>query len=83
MRNGRAVQGFVSNKDSEKGEDKGDPMEATLYAMFVACSERTTVAKLADILSAEPAKLQAAVSFACRLGFATCLPPSIEGLTLH
>ena len=54
-------------------------MESVLYAMFVACSEKTSVAKLADILNIEASKLQAAVSFACQLGFATCLPPSIEG----
>ena len=64
------LQGFVSNKDSEKGEDKGDPLEAVLYGVFVATSARASVGQLATILSVEPARLQAAVSVACRLGFA-------------
>ena len=70
------MQGFVSNKDSEKGEDKGDPLEAVLYGVFVATSERASVAQLASILSVDQAHLQAAISVACLLGFANRLPPS-------
>lgn len=69
------LQGFVSNKDSEKGEDRGDPLEAVLYAVFLATSARASVAELAAILSFEPSRVQAAVSVACRLGFATRLAP--------
>jgi hypothetical protein len=69
------VQGFVSNKDSEKGEDKGDPLEAVLYGVFVATSARASVAQLASILSVDQTRLQAAVSVACRLGFAERLTP--------
>jgi len=70
------MQGFVSNKDSERGEDKGDPLEAVLYGVFVATSERASVAQLASILSVDQARLQAAVSVACLLGFAKRLTPS-------
>ena len=68
------VQGFVSNKDSDE-EGKGDPLEVLLYAVFVATSERASVAELAGILSVEVPKLQMAISIACRLGFGTRLPP--------
>lgn len=68
------MQGFVSNKDSDE-EGKGDPLEALLYAVFVATSERASVAELAGILSVEVPKLQMAISIACRLGFGTRLPP--------
>ena len=30
------MQGFVSNKDMEAGDARGDPLEAVLYAVFVA-----------------------------------------------
>jgi hypothetical protein len=43
-------QGFVSNRDSERNEDKADPLEIILYAVFVATSERASVAELAEIL---------------------------------
>lgn len=43
-------QGFVSNRDSERNEDKADPLEIILYSVFVATSERASVAELADIL---------------------------------
>ena len=69
------MQGFVSNKDSDE-EGKGDPLEALLYAVFVATSERASVAELANILSVEVPKLQMAISIACRLGFGTRLPPA-------
>ena len=71
---GAAVQGFVSNKDSEE-EGRGDPIETLLYAVFVASSERASVAELASILSVEVGKLQMAISIACRLGFGTRLTP--------
>lgn len=74
----RDVQGFVSNKDSEE-EGKGDPLEALLYAVFVATSERASVAELAGILSVEAGKLQMAISIACRLGFGTRLSPAHQG----
>ena len=72
------LQGFVSNKDSEE-EGKGDPLEALLYAVFVATSERASVAELAGILSVEVPKLQMAISIACRLGFGTRLTPAHQG----
>ena len=68
----------MSNKDSEE-EGKGDPLEALLYAVFVASSERASVAELAGILSLEVPKLQMAISIACRLGFGTRLPPAHQG----
>ena len=70
----------MSNKDSEKGEEKGDPLEAVLYGVFVATSARASVGQLATILSVDPARLQAAVSVACRLGFAKRLPPGSRTL---
>jgi hypothetical protein len=75
------VQGFVSNKDSEE-EGKGDPLEALLYAVFVATSERASVGELAGILSVEVPKLQMAISIACRLGFGTRLTPPHHGQPL-
>lgn len=41
-----------------------------LYAVFVVSSENATVAELASTLQADLAQLQAAASFACRLGWA-------------
>ena len=64
----------MSNKDSE---ERGDPLEAVLYGVFVATSARASVAELAEMLSVDLPKLQAAISVACRLGFATNL--SAEG----
>ena len=72
----------MSNKDSETNKDKGDPLEAVLYAVFVATSARTSVAELAAMLSVDQPKLQAAVSIACRLGFAQRLPPGNQGTRL-
>ncbi|KAK9917406.1 hypothetical protein WJX75_004000 [Coccomyxa subellipsoidea] len=72
------LEGFVSNRDSERNEDRADPIEIILYAVFVATSARASVAELADILQVELPKLQAAISIACRLGFATRLPNPAE-----
>ena len=44
------LQGFVSNKDTEGSETQGDPLEAVLYAVFVATSARASVAELGTIL---------------------------------
>lgn len=41
-----------------------------LYAVFVVSSENATVAELATTLQADLFQLQAAASFACRLGWA-------------
>jgi hypothetical protein len=41
-----------------------------LYAVFVVSSENATVAELATTLQADLYQLQAAASFACRLGWA-------------
>lgn len=46
------AQGFVSNRDSERNEDRADPLEIVLYAVFVATSARASVAELAEILQA-------------------------------
>ncbi len=48
------AQGFVSNRDSARGDERGDPVEAVMYAVFVATSERASVAELADMLQARP-----------------------------
>lgn len=50
-----------------------------LYAVFVVSSENSTVAELASTLQADLSQLQAAASFACRLGWAVKLmdPASI------
>lgn len=44
-----------------------------LYAVFVVSSENATVAELATTLQADLSQLQAAASFACRLGWAVKL----------
>lgn len=44
-----------------------------LYAVFVVSSENATVAELAATLQADLLQLQAAASFACRLGWAVKL----------
>ncbi|KAL8172343.1 hypothetical protein V2J09_024147 [Rumex salicifolius] len=46
------------------------PLLRLLYAMFVVASENATVAELATTLQADLSPLQAAASFACRLGWA-------------
>ncbi len=40
----------MSNRDSERNEDRADPLEIILYAVFVATSARASVGELADIL---------------------------------
>lgn len=45
-------------------------MYRLLYAVFVVSSENATVAELAATLQADLSQLQAAASFACRLGWA-------------
>lgn len=52
------AQGFVSNKTSEAGDAAADPLEALLYGVFVANSERMTVAELAGILAVPLPELQ-------------------------
>ncbi|KAK3135825.1 hypothetical protein QOZ80_5BG0423850 [Eleusine coracana subsp. coracana] len=63
------LEGFVSNKD----QSYEDPIEELLYAVFVVSSENATVAELAATLQADLYQLQAAASFACRLGWAVKL----------
>nr|CAB3461753.1 unnamed protein product [Digitaria exilis] len=63
------LEGFVSNKD----QSYEDPIEELLYAVFVVSSENATVAELATTLQADLYQLQAAASFACRLGWAVKL----------
>ncbi|XP_022975935.1 protein FAM91A1-like [Cucurbita maxima] len=60
------LEGFVSNRE----QSYEDPIEELLYAVFVVSSENATVAELATTLQAELLQLQAAASFACRLGWA-------------
>ncbi|KAK9930408.1 hypothetical protein M0R45_027446 [Rubus argutus] len=60
------LEGFVSNRE----QSYEDPIEEILYAVFVVSSENATVAELAATLQADLAQLQAAASFACRLGWA-------------
>lgn len=69
------LEGFVSNRE----QLYEDPIEELLYAVFVVSSENSTVAELATTLQAEISQLQAAASFACRLGWAVKLidPASI------
>lgn len=47
-----------------------NPLFRLLYAVFVVSSENATVAELAATLQADLLPLQAAASFACRLGWA-------------
>ncbi|XP_044405301.1 protein FAM91A1 isoform X2 [Triticum aestivum] len=49
------------------------PFQRLLYAVFVVSSENATVAELAKTLQADLYQLQAAASFACRLGWAVKL----------
>ncbi|XP_024363370.1 uncharacterized protein [Physcomitrium patens] len=60
------LEGFVSNRNQQYE----DPTEELLYAVFVASSEQTTVAELAQTLQANLEQLQSAVSLASRLGWA-------------
>lgn len=49
----------MSNRDSERNEDRADPLEIVLYAVFVATSARASVGELADILQVQaPATMQ-------------------------
>ncbi|XP_027346814.1 protein FAM91A1-like isoform X2 [Abrus precatorius] len=61
------LEGFVSNRE----QSYEDPIEELLYAVFVVSNENASVAELAATLQAELSQLQAAASFACRLGWAT------------
>ncbi|KAI8462738.1 MAG: FAM91 N-terminus-domain-containing protein [Monoraphidium minutum] len=70
------LEGFVSNRTADAGDAGSDPIEALLYSAFVASSERLAVADLAGILGVATEELQVALSVACRLGFATRLPPA-------
>jgi len=63
------LENFVSNKD----QSYEDPIEELLYAVFVVSSANATVAELAATLQADLYQLQAAASFACRLGWAVKL----------
>ncbi|KAJ8772072.1 hypothetical protein K2173_027249 [Erythroxylum novogranatense] len=63
------LEGFVSNRE----QSYEDPIEELLYAVFVVSSENSTVAELATTLQADLSQLQAAASFACRLGWAVKL----------
>ncbi|CAK9149038.1 unnamed protein product [Ilex paraguariensis] len=69
------LEGFVSNRE----QSYEDPIEELLYAVFVVSSENSTVAELSATLQADLSQLQAAASFACRLGWAVKLidPASI------
>ncbi|KAL3647346.1 hypothetical protein CASFOL_008314 [Castilleja foliolosa] len=69
------LEGFISNRE----QLYEDPIEELLYAVFVVSSENSTVADLATTLQADLSQLQAAASFACRLGWAVKLidPASI------
>ncbi|XP_058218222.1 uncharacterized protein LOC131329158 isoform X2 [Rhododendron vialii] len=63
------LEGFVSNRE----QSYEDPIEELLYAVFVVSSENSTVAELAATLQTDLSQLQAAASFACRLGWAVKL----------
>ncbi|XP_062209112.1 uncharacterized protein LOC133910881 isoform X2 [Phragmites australis] len=63
------LENFVSNKD----QSNEDPIEELLYTVFVVSSANATVAELAATLQADLYQLQAAASFACRLGWAVKL----------
>ncbi|KAK1284007.1 hypothetical protein QJS10_CPB21g00500 [Acorus calamus] len=60
------LEGFISNRE----QSYEDPIEELLYAVFVVSSENATVSELAATLLADLSQLQAAASFACRLGWA-------------
>nr|XP_043637577.1 protein FAM91A1-like isoform X2 [Erigeron canadensis] len=63
------LEGFVSNRE----QSYEDPIEELLYAVFVVSSENSTVAELATTLQVQLSQLQAAASFACRIGWAVKL----------
>ncbi len=55
----------MSNRDSERNEDRADPIEIILYAVFVATSARASVAELADILQVPAASSLCLVTLTC------------------
>lgn len=62
------MQGFVSNRTAVPGSEV-DPLETLMYQVFVAASDRVTVASLASILNVDVDTLEIAISVACRLKF--------------
>ncbi len=52
----------MSNKTTEAGDAAADPLEALLYGVFVANSERMTVAELAGILAVPLPELQVRIA---------------------
>lgn len=62
-------QGFVSNRNS--ATEGVDPMETLLYSVFVANSESIGIGNLARVLNVDAREVRGAMSFACRLGFAS------------
>ncbi|WIA36338.1 hypothetical protein OEZ86_007659 [Tetradesmus obliquus] len=73
------LEGFVSNKTSEAGDESVDPFEPLLYSLFLANSSRLDQARLADILGVELRQLLLVTSLAIRLGFASKLSPGSSG----
>eukprot|EP00887_Chlorella_sp_A99_P002714 scaffold6.g2714.t1 len=73
------LEGFVSNKTTAAGAADADPLEALLYQVFVAASDRVTVSKLASILGVDVHTLTVAISTACRLRFCRKLDASAAG----
>ncbi|GJP34418.1 hypothetical protein CLOM_g18864 [Closterium sp. NIES-68] len=59
-----SLEGFVSNKNQQ------DASEKLLYSLFVTASEQATVHEMALTLQADVRQLGAAISLACRLGWA-------------
>lgn len=53
----------MSNRDSERNEDRADPLEIILYAVFVATSARASVGELAEILQVPSSSCRDAVAF--------------------
>lgn len=74
------LEGFVSNKTA--GAAAADPLETLLYQIFVAASDRVTVAKLADILNVDVPTLRVAISMACRLRFCRKLDVGEDGAAI-
>ncbi|CAI7859067.1 unnamed protein product [Closterium sp. NIES-54] len=61
-----SLEGFVSNKN-QQGEDASEKL---LYSLLVTASEQATVHEMALTLQADVRQLGAAISLACRLGWA-------------
>eukprot|EP00775_Hariotina_reticulata_P005967 gene5967-6206_t len=78
------LEGFVSNKTAEAGDDSVDPLEPLLYSLFLANSSRLDQAQLSEILGVSREQLHLATSLAVRLGFASKLgvggSPGDDGL---